>query len=164
MFYNTYCNARVTLADGRVYVFGGHDMQSDNGLYKVNIFDPDTERGCARRNRARDANWTDDPFGATTFAESSKSATSTPFYDDCDPRDQQSTQPSDPSDQKYARWYPSAAPLPNGQVLVIGGFDQDNTVPPDPDSRREGRTNRASRTPPSPRAASTSSCPRSTTR
>ena len=43
MFYNTYCNARVTLADGRVYVFGGHDMQSNNGLYKVNIFDPETE-------------------------------------------------------------------------------------------------------------------------
>ncbi len=43
MFYNTYCNARVTLADGRVYVFGGHDMQSNNGLYKVNIFDPNSE-------------------------------------------------------------------------------------------------------------------------
>ena len=43
MFYNTYCNARVTLSDGRVYVFGGHDMQSNNGLYKVNIFDPETE-------------------------------------------------------------------------------------------------------------------------
>ena len=28
--YNTYCNARVTLADGRVYVFGGHDMQSQS--------------------------------------------------------------------------------------------------------------------------------------
>jgi hypothetical protein len=33
MFYNTYCNARVTLADGWVCVFGGHDMQSDNGVY-----------------------------------------------------------------------------------------------------------------------------------
>jgi len=43
VFYNMYCNARVTLSDGRVYVFGGHDMQSDNGLYKVNIFDPETE-------------------------------------------------------------------------------------------------------------------------
>ena len=43
MFYNTYCNARVTLSDGRVYVFGGHDMQSNNGLFKVNIFDPETE-------------------------------------------------------------------------------------------------------------------------
>ena len=33
----------MTLSDGRVYVFGGHDMQSNNGLYKVNIFDPETE-------------------------------------------------------------------------------------------------------------------------
>src|SRR5688572_2130585 len=40
-FYNTYCNARVTLADGRIYVFGGHDMQSQNGLSKVNVFDPE---------------------------------------------------------------------------------------------------------------------------
>ncbi len=48
MFYNTYCNARVTLSDGRVYVFGGHDMQSNNGLYKVNIFDPETETWVAR--------------------------------------------------------------------------------------------------------------------
>src|SRR3989442_1358781 len=45
MFYNTYCNARTTLSDGRVYVFGGHDMQSDNGLYKVNIFDQDNSVG-----------------------------------------------------------------------------------------------------------------------
>ena len=49
MFYNTYCNARTTLSDGRVYVFGGHDMQSDNGLYKVNIFDPDSETWVKRR-------------------------------------------------------------------------------------------------------------------
>ena len=48
MFYNTYCNARVTLSDGRVYVFGGHDMQSNNGLYKVNIFDPETETWVTR--------------------------------------------------------------------------------------------------------------------
>src|SRR5688572_3965421 len=48
MFYNTYCNARVTLSDGRVYVFGGHDMQSNNGLYKVNIFDPNTEQWVKR--------------------------------------------------------------------------------------------------------------------
>jgi hypothetical protein len=59
VFYNMYCNARVTLADGRVYVFGGHDMQSDNGLYKVNIFDPETETWVKRsgptaaRRRAR---------------------------------------------------------------------------------------------------------------
>ena len=55
--------------------------------------------------------------------------------------DQQSTQPSEPSDQKYARWYPSAIPLPNGWVLVVGGFDQDNSVPPDPDRVAKGRQN-----------------------
>src|SRR5215813_4720718 len=60
MFYNTYCNARVTLSDGRVYVFGGHDMQSDNGLYKVNIFDPETETWVRRLEPCTRANWARD--------------------------------------------------------------------------------------------------------
>src|SRR5918995_3423821 len=127
MFYNTYCNARVTLADGRVYVFGGHDMQSNNGLYKVNIFDPETELWTPRSEPCTRSNWARDPFGRQLFASNPDAQ----FYDSCDPRDQQNTQPSDPSDQKYARWYPSAAPLPNGWVLVLGGFDQDGTVAPD---------------------------------
>src|SRR3989337_1108735 len=67
MFYNTYCNARVTLSDGRVYVFGGHDMQSSNGLYKVNIFDPQTESWVHRRMPVTRQNWKADPFGATLF-------------------------------------------------------------------------------------------------
>src|SRR5688500_15385088 len=137
MFYNTYCNARVTLADGRVYVFGGHDMQSNNGLYKVNIFDPQTETWVARRQPCIREEWTNDPFGTQLF-ENNPDA---PFYPGCDPRDQQSTQPSEPSDQKYGRWYPSAIPLPNDQVLVVGGFDQDNSVPPDPDRAAKGRIN-----------------------
>src|SRR5205809_3713397 len=126
MFYNTYCNARTTLSDGRVYVFGGHDMQSDNGLYKVNIFDPDSETWVKRRQPCTRANWNKDPFGLALFARDPNAQ----FYDNCDPRDQQSTQPSEPSDQKYARWYPSAVALPNDTVLVVGGFDQDNTLPP----------------------------------
>jgi hypothetical protein len=137
MFYNTYCNARVTLADGRVYVFGGHDMQSDNGLYKVNIFDPESETWVPRREPCTRSNWTIDPFGARLFASNPNAQ----FYPNCDPRDQQSTQPSEPSDQKYARWYPSAIPLPNGMVLVVGGFDQDNTVPPDPNRVTKGTQN-----------------------
>jgi hypothetical protein len=139
MFYNTYCNARVTLADGRVYVFGGHDMQSDNGLYKVNIFDPETETWVRRREPCTRAHWARDPFGLELFARDPNA----PFYDNCDPRDQQSTQPSEPSDQQYARWYPSAIPLPNGQVLVVGGFDQDNAVGPDPDRAAKGRQNQS---------------------
>jgi hypothetical protein len=137
MFYNTYCNARVTLADGRVYVFGGHDMQSDNGLYKVNIFDPETETWVPRREPCTRSNWTKDPFGAQLFASNPNAQ----FYPNCDPRNQQSTQPSEPSDQKYARWYPSAIPLPNGMVLVVGGFDQDNTIPPDPNRVAKGTQN-----------------------
>lgn len=137
MFYNTYCNARVTLSDGRVYVFGGHDMQSDNGLYKVNIFDPETETWVKRAEPCTRRNWTNDPFGAALFATDPNAQ----FYPGCDPRNRQSTQPSEPSDQRYGRWYPSAIPLPNDQVLVVGGFDQDNTVPPDPDRVAKGRDN-----------------------
>lgn len=85
------------------------------------------------------ANWTKDPFGKDLLARNPDAQN----YDHCDQRDQQSTQPSDPSDQKYARWYPSAAPLPNGWVLVLGGFDQDGTVPPDPDRAAKGRQNRS---------------------
>jgi hypothetical protein len=137
MFYNTYCNARVTLSDGRVYVFGGHDMQSDNGLYKVNIFDPETETWIKRAEPCTRQNWAKDPFGALLFASSPGAQ----FYPGCDPRNQQSTQPSEPSDQKYGRWYPSAIPMPNDQVLVVGGFDQDNSVPPDPNRVAKGRQN-----------------------
>ena len=132
-FYNTYCNARVTLADGRVYVFGGHDMQSNNGVFKVNIFDPESEEWIRRAEPCTRRNWADDPFGMAFFARNpGKIFDIDAHYEGCDPRQQESTQPADPSDQLYARWYPSAAPLPNNWVLVLGGFDQDNTVGPDP--------------------------------
>jgi Galactose oxidase-like, Early set domain/Kelch motif len=137
MFYNTYCNARVTLSDGRVYVFGGHDMQSNNGLYKVNIFDPETEAWVPRREPCTRANWARDPFGVQLFANDPNAQ----FYPNCDQRNQQSTQPSEPSDQKYGRWYPSAIPLPNDMVLVVGGFDQNNSIPPDPNRVAKGRQN-----------------------
>ena len=89
MFYNTYCNARVTLSDSRVYVFGGHDMQSDNGMYKVNIFDPRPKPGSPVN--LHQEQWANDPFGSVLFAGDPDA----PFYPLCDPRDQQSTQPSD---------------------------------------------------------------------
>jgi hypothetical protein len=132
-FYNTYCNARVTLADGRVYVFGGHDMQSNNGLRKVNIFDPETETWVPRRMPCTRENWAADPFGAQLFAVDPTA----PFFPGCDQRNIDHTQPPEPSDQKYARWYPSAIALPNHMVLVLGGFDQDASVGPDPDAARK---------------------------
>lgn len=139
MFYNTYCNARVTLSDGRVYVFGGHDMQSNNGLYKVNIFDPNTEEWVRRSEPCTRSNWARDPFGAQLLANDPLA----PHYENCSPREQSNTQPPDPSDQKYPRWYPSAIPLPNDWVLVLGGFDQDNTIPPDPNRAAKGRLNQS---------------------
>ena len=134
-FYNTYCNARVTLADGRVYVFGGHDMQSQNGLFKVNIFNPETETWAPRARPCTLDNWVRDPFGHMLFAQDPNAR----HYVGCNPLEIQSTQPSDPSDMKYARWYPSAVPLPNNTVLIIGGTDQDASVGPDPQAREKGR-------------------------
>jgi galactose oxidase-like protein len=108
-------------------------------LYKVNIFDPETETWVRRAEPCTLANWRIDRFGAQLFAANPDAQ----FYANCDPRDQQSTQPSEPSDQKYARWYPSAIPLPNDTVLVVGGFDQDNSVPPDPNRVAKGRLNQS---------------------
>ena len=84
-----------------------------------------------------------DPIGPTIHLACSYSQANpnAQFYPNCDPRDQQSTQPSEPSDQKYSRWYPSAIPMPNGMVLVVGGFDQNNTIPPDPDRVTKGTQN-----------------------
>ncbi len=137
-FYNTYCNARVTLADGRVYVFGGHDMQSQNGLYKVNIFDPETETWVPRAKPCTRDNWDKDPFGRELFANDPDAR----HYVGCNPLEIQNTQPRDPSDMKYARWYPTAIPLPNNTALILGGTDQNASVGPDPDRRQKGREGR----------------------
>lgn len=65
MFYNTYCNARVTLADGRVYVFGGHDMQSNNGLSRPGGSGrPDLLSAISVQERRRFGNTTDRRAGA----------------------------------------------------------------------------------------------------
>ena len=150
-FYNTYCNARVTLSDGRVYVFGGHDNQSNNGLFKVNIFDPEAEEWVQRSEACTRRNWAMDPFGTMFFSTvpAQDLGNVDLHFPNCDPRVQESTQAFDPSDQKYSRWYPSAAPLPNDWVLVLGGFDQDGRIGPDP--------TRATRTTPQQDAAFTAS-------
>jgi len=132
--YNIYCNARVTLADGRVYVFGGHDMQSQNGLFKVNIFDPETDMWVTRARPCTRNNWANDPFGLTLFAIDPMAR----HYTNCNQLQIQSTQPADPSDMKYARWYPSAVALPNNTVLILAGTDSDASVGPDPDAATKG--------------------------
>lgn len=137
--YNSYCNGRVTLADRRVYVFGGHDMQSQNGLFKVQIFDPDAEAWVPRARPCTRDNWHKDPFGRQLFATDPNARN----YAGCDQRDIGSTQPPDPSDMKYARWYPAVTPLPNGTVLILGGTDQDASVGPDPRAAEKGKADQS---------------------
>lgn len=134
MFYNIYCNARVTLSDGRTYVFGGHDMQSQNGLRKVNIFDPQTGSWVDRALPCHRSGWDDDPFGALLFALDPDARN----FVGCDQLDVDQTQPHEPSDMKYQRWYPSAVALPDDTVLVIAGTDQDASVGPDPEAAEKG--------------------------
>lgn len=133
-FYNTYCNARVNLSDGRVYVFGGHDMQSQNGLRKVNIFDPETEHWVERARPCHRDGWDTDPFGAVLFSLDPDATN----FEGCDQHDIDQTQPPEPSDMKYARWYPSAVALPDDTALVLAGTDQDASVGPDPEAADKG--------------------------
>jgi hypothetical protein len=70
--YNIYCPGHVTIADGRVVVVGGNDMNSNNGQYKVNIFDPETETWAPRAAPCTRAAWADasldDPWFDAFFA------------------------------------------------------------------------------------------------
>ncbi|HEX2122051.1 MAG TPA: hypothetical protein VHL59_10455, partial [Thermoanaerobaculia bacterium] len=64
-------------------------------------------------------------------------------YPNCNPLDIRNTQPPEPSDGKYARWYPSAVPLPNDTVLIIGGTDQDASAGPGPLAAEKGRNDQS---------------------
>ena len=128
LHYNLYCSGHAALSDGRLVMVGGHDMNSNNGLFKVNIFDPNTETWAPRAQPCTQANWRRDPFGAQLFAANPNAK----YYPGCNPLDINSTQPKDRSDMKYARWYPTAIALPNDLVLVLGGTDQDATIGPSP--------------------------------
>src|SRR5437867_4207184 len=70
--YNIYCPAQAKLADGRVVFVGGNNMNSNNGQYKVNIFDPETETWAPRATPCHRAAWAaaphDDPFFEHLFA------------------------------------------------------------------------------------------------
>lgn len=48
LFYDMYCPGSSTLADGRPVFMGGHDMNSQNGSYRIQIFDPEAETWAPR--------------------------------------------------------------------------------------------------------------------
>ena len=43
LYYDMYCPGSSTLCDGRPVFMGGHDMNSQNGSYRIQVFDPEAE-------------------------------------------------------------------------------------------------------------------------
>jgi hypothetical protein len=114
--YNIFCAGNVQLPDGRIAFFGGHYIDGDHGIRKINIFDPVTETWVDRGiPPLKEAYLEGFPF------------TEIPA-DFPDAEDESTGDPPHPSDMKYQRWYPSAAVLPNGLVLILSGTDTDFTA------------------------------------
>lgn len=114
--YNIFCAGHVQLADGRIAFFGGHYIDGNNGIRKVNIFDPVTET------------WVD--RGVPPLKQ--KYLEGLPFAelpaDFPDAENEDNGDPPHASDMKYQRWYPSTSLLPNGLVLILSGTDTDFTA------------------------------------
>lgn len=140
LYYNLYCAGHSTLSDGRVVFAGGHDMNSNNGLYKINIFDPETETWAPRTIPGARARWGADPDDP--YLEALYAADPTAYLEGLDPHEPLPgvewplgptvTQPRDPSDMRYARWYPTVLTLPDDRVLILAGTDQDERLRPEP--------------------------------
>jgi hypothetical protein len=159
---NLYCYGGVTLADGKLVGVGGNDMNSDNGLYRINIYDPETETWKPRPQGCHRAGWAaapaSDPAFKALFAPLYEAFFNDPtnpakkdalyFMEGCKPiaggarltvtmengfpfkryEGPTVTQPRDPSDMRYARWYPSPLQLPDNTVLIMSGADKLETV------------------------------------
>jgi hypothetical protein len=114
--YNLFCAGQAALADGRWIVVGGHDKGGNNGIRKINIFNPATQQWLSRPMPPVKQDYLSDPNGVP------------PTYS---PLDENNTDPPLPSDMKYQRWYPTAVTLPDGRVLILSGSDQDTSVGPE---------------------------------
>jgi hypothetical protein len=114
--YNLFCAGNVAGVDGRIYVIGGHDKGGNNGIRKISIFDPSTERWVKRSVPCVRAEWEEDSTGTA--------------FEHCDALNEDNTDPDDPSDMKYQRWYPTGVTLPDGRILILSGTDQDTSVGP----------------------------------
>jgi hypothetical protein len=114
--HNLFCAGHVAGVDGRLYVLGGHDKGGNNGIRKVVIFDPDREQWVRRAMPCVRSQFEADPTG-TAFTH-------------CSALDEANTDPPDPSDMKYQRWYPTGVTLPDGRIQILSGRDQDTSVGP----------------------------------
>ena len=70
LYYDMYCPGFCTLEDGRPIFPGGHDMNSQNGNYRIQVYDPDNEIwrprpvSCMRAQYNADPN---DPYSELFF-------------------------------------------------------------------------------------------------
>lgn len=113
--YNIFCAGNVALADGRWLFIGGHDKSGNNGIRKLNIFDPASETWVRRPRPKVKRDFLADPAGTSRHA---------------DPLDEANTDPPHRSDMRYQRWYPTGVVLPNKDVLILSGTDQDTSLGP----------------------------------
>lgn len=114
--YNIFCAGNEAGVDGRIYVMGTHDKGGNNGTRKMLIFDPKTEEWLPRAVPRVRSEWEADPTGEA--------------FPHCNALDESNTDPSDPSDMEYQRWYPTSVTLPDGRILILSGTDQDTSVGP----------------------------------
>jgi hypothetical protein len=115
---NLFCAGHVVGIDGRIMVIGGHDKGGNNGLRKISIFDPDKRKWAHRELPCVRTDFEADPIGDQ------------PGAPHCNPLDEANTDPPADGDMAYQRWYPSGVTLPDGQVLVLSGTDQDTSKGP----------------------------------
>jgi len=113
--YNVFCSGNAALADGRWVIVGGTDKIGNAGTRKINIFDPNQGSWAPRPEPRVKSEFEVDPSG-TQFQHGSA-------------LDELNTDPPDPSDMRYQRWYPTAVTLPDGRVLALSGTDEDTSVP-----------------------------------
>jgi len=62
LYYDMYCPGFCTLEDGRPIFTGGHDMNSQNGNYRIQVFDPDKEAWLDRNISCMRAQYGADPL------------------------------------------------------------------------------------------------------
>jgi hypothetical protein len=111
---NLYCYGGTTLADGKLVGIGGNDMNSSNGLYRINIFDPETERWAPRPEGCHRAGWAaapaSDPYFTALFA---------PLYE------AYFNDPTDPAKKEALYFLPGCNPIAGGNrktVTMENGF------------------------------------------
>ncbi len=61
LYYDMYCPGFCTLEDGRPIFPGGHDLNSQNGNYRIQVFNPDTETWLQRPISCMRAQFGSDP-------------------------------------------------------------------------------------------------------